>query len=318
MKINFKIKRLLTNLPSSDIFAVEEEEIMKRITVLAFLIVLLTLVACAPEGGNTTKIYTGGDDDSSPSDDDASPTDDDASPVDDDASPTDDDDDSTANQVSGKVLLYYQSGDYVPSPLLPVEALDNATLASFSPSVTTETDNQGVFSLTLPTGVEKVALRLGVAGSGWEKSTLVFDVAVGSTDLALYVSIQSLDILPGIGAAEGRGVAIGIVSWEGPSGYEPVGCAVVTSEPGPSVDGGIFHLNSFHTSQHRGDTDPATGFFVASNYAPGSYLFQAAVDGHIWLSPYTRVIADESTFVRIVFPASDFPTNPTPAGCVIE
>ena len=155
------------------------------LAVLSLVLLGLFLGCGKDDGGSTTNIYTnpddddttGGDDDDNTSDDD---DDDDTSPGDD-----DDDDDSTSNTIGGKVFVYVgnAAGSTIPLyPYLQVEALDNVTLSSFSPAVTTTTSESGYFTLTLPEGTGEVALRLGQHfDEDPYSSVLVFDVAAGTT-----------------------------------------------------------------------------------------------------------------------------------------
>ncbi|NLH47249.1 MAG: hypothetical protein GX444_01455 [Myxococcales bacterium] len=102
------------------------------------------------------------------------------------------------------------------------------------------------------------------------------------------------------------------MSWEGGTGYEPVGCAVVTPDRNPGSQGKIRYWQS---NIRWSDTAPNNGFFFAQNYSPNEYAFQADANEAVVLSPVTRLLANNLVFVRVLYDAGSFPSNPTQGGC---
>lgn len=186
---------------------------------------------------------------------------------------------------------------------------------------TTKTDADGFCTLMIPEDRNTVTVKVTLAdyvdvlAAGFPARRFEEDNAENTTTGVLMFTEAQADGFYDFFKQERdetNGYVTGVVTWRptGQGALQPIGCASVdATDANPGFDlylGGTL-------KDPRTNTDPRVGTWLGFDIAPGSYTFEATIDG----TGETRqavvpVLANTFTNIPLFFPAE---SNPTPSDC---
>jgi hypothetical protein len=251
-----------------------------------------------------------GDDDTGDDDDD----DDDNDDNDDNNDDNDNDDNDDLTPPSAAVIV--RLSDFLSGNLIvgaTCELVRNGDGASFDPPLTDTSDAAG--NCTFNTYEKGELFSMKVTYAGYVDSYF-FQYDTDSTwyfYLVSNVTRTGIFLLLGLSQDVSKGAIVGGVKWDLNSHTsEDIGCAEVTSSSGDTV---YYMDDTGMPSTSRTSTNPNDGYFLSLLVDPGSYTVSADVDGAVEEQAVPRVFANTLTYVNIMYPESEYATNPTPVGC---
>lgn len=227
---------------------------------------------------------------------------------------SDDDDDSPL--VGGRVLDYVSAEPIMGAT---VELLDNETGESLSPAVTATSDINGNVLLTVPAGHDQIAVETTAPAYN---ATRKHYYEVGTTNNVFWgisnIGEAIFASLLGISFDPAKSKFIGEVLWRDSAGTEPVGCAGVTlfPDPGTGFEKAYYFSSANIPSNSREKTNPENGQYLLPDIDPTQHYSVIAVIQDMVEATYIPLfVQDVFVIVDIFFDESEYPANPTPAGC---
>lgn len=282
---------------------------MKQIT---FWVILGLLFAFSLIGIISCDEQVDQEDDSDESDDPLDEADDDDN---DDEPMSDDDDDSPL--VGGRVLDYVSAEPIMGAT---VELLDNETGESLSPAVTATSDINGNVLLTVPAGYDTIAVETTAPAYN---ATRKHYYEVGTTNNVFWGISNTLESifssLLGISFDLAKSKFIGEVLWRDSDSTEPVGCAGVTLYPDPGIgfENAYYFSSANLPSNSRESTNPENGQYLLPDIDPTQHYSVIGVIEDVVEATYIPLyVQDTFIIVDIFYDESEYPANPTPAGCL--
>lgn len=299
---------------------------MKTLHVLMILFAVILALgvaigACGDDDDDDDDDAVAGDDDTTDDDDDTTDDDDDSDDddsddddSDDDDSDDDDSDDDDATPPTDPITVYLN--DFLDNSDIAgatCELVHSTSGLSYSPAITTTSDVNGMCQFNQPGDKGSFSIKFTKTGyvdvyafnfnavSDW-----YFPMATPMTVSAIYTALGETDV-------PGNGIVGGIVQWANWGVVlEDIGCATVTSD---SLAQAHYLDDLGMPSAIRTSTNPNNGYYLFTNVAPGSYTFQATVDGNTETAVVPAVFADSLVYVNIFFETPTYGANPTPGGC---
>ena len=202
-------------------------------------------------------------------------------------------------------------GEPVPLEGALVTLLDNETGQPLGPEKVTDQNGQVVFDVA-------AGLVFGVKVA---KETYVdrYQFDIHESDGSFQTGLISLALVQGLAQAIGiawdpaKGMVVGSVGFVAVGGpMEPVGCAVVSSDPAGEVRYWDPVQDMPATPEKAPMTSAKNSNFLVANVDPGPVQLTAKVSDAVIATKTTRVFAAGMTSVEMTATTAE---NPTPAGC---
>ncbi|MDP8223956.1 MAG: hypothetical protein P9L99_11400 [Candidatus Lernaella stagnicola] len=286
------------------------------ITVLLVAVLSLGLIIAIGCGGDD-------DDDDSGSDDDA----------------TGDDDDGGGDYEPGSGYLSAYVRDFQTKAEVQgaiVELVDNATGIALGSAWKTESasgEGQGYVEFTnVPDELDQVGVRVTKEGN---HPTYQYYFDVGSVDEEFLLVSRSTSSLVagllGLALDPEAGFAAGAIYWGDPSDENPVGCAVVQTDPDP-IDG-IYYFgpdnlpnparnvdpNVPENAANSTGVNPQNGYWIGINIAAGTTVDVTATGGTnrdvVESVTIPMSFPDSVTIANIYYSFGDYSANPQGSWC---
>jgi hypothetical protein len=163
------------------------------------------------------------------------------------------------------------------------------------------------------------------------KDTYQYDFAVGAKDEEfLLVAVPTAELVAqilGVTLDPAAGFAAGGIYWGDPTDENPVGCAVVQTDPVPAD--GIYYFgpdNLPTPTRNVPDDDPENagnglgvnpqnGYWVGMNIPTGSVDITATSGDIVGTSLIPRVFADSVCIANVYFSKDEYSSNPQESWC---
>jgi hypothetical protein len=243
----------------------------------------------------------------------------------------DNDDDNDEFPVERDISAYvrdFQTKETVGAAL--VELVDNATGEPIGDdwSMTSPSDGKVLF-LDIPEQYgDLIGVKVSKTGN---KNTYQFDFVIGATNEDfLLVSEPTAELMAlalGITFHPTRGFAVGGIYGGDSIDENPVGCAVVQTDPAPADGIYYFGLDNLPSSERHvpGDdpanagnglgVNPQNGYWVGVNIPPGAVDITATSGANVETSLVPRVFPDTVSIANVYFSKDDYTGDPTQNWC---
>jgi hypothetical protein len=247
---------------------------------------------------------------------------------DDDDDDNDDNDDAAGNRGITAYVRDFQSKQEVQGAL--VELIDNSTGEPIGGDWAMTSPSGGKVSFSdIPAEYgDLIGVKVSKAGN---KDTYQFDFVVGATDeeflLVGETTAELVAIILGVTLDPTAGFAAGGIYWGDPTDENPVGCAVVQTDPVPAD--GIYYFGADNLPlpgrNVPGDdpdnaadglgVNPQNGYWVGMNIPPGSVDITATSGSNVETSLIPRVFPDSVCIANVYFSKDDYTSDPTESWC---
>ncbi len=193
---------------------------------------------------------------------------------------------------------------------------------SFQQPVTDVTDAEGFCTLTVPEDRSTVTVRVSLAdhvdvlAAGFP--TRPFDASApenSTTGIVMFTEDQADQTYEAFQLTRdtSKGYVTAVATWlpSGQGALQPIGCVEIdASAASPEIE--VYLGGIPNTPSERDTTDPQLGTWMAFDITPGSYAFEATIEGGASRTVTVPVLANTFTNIPLFFQAA---SNPTPSNC---
>lgn len=208
-----------------------------------------------------------------------------------------------------------------------VELVDNVSGDPLGDQWKLTSPSDGNVTFTgIPEGVDLVGVKVTKAGY---KDTYQYDFNVGASgEEFLVVGESTADLVAlilGVTLDPTKGFAAGGIYWGDPTDENPVGCAVVETDPAP--ESGIYYFgpDDLPTPDRNVDSpenaanglgvNPLNGYWVGMNIPAGEVDITAYSGDNVQTSFIPKVFPDSVCIANVYYSKTDFTADPTQAFC---